>query len=450
MKKKTLLELAAVAGAILIFAYVWWIKLPVIHYNNGINLLDQGKNERAIASFQKALALKPEDIKIRFTLAEAYLVSKDEEKAESEYKKIIEFDPLYAEAYLQLAQIYLSRNMHADVLELVNRASAKGIYNSRLQQVGEDTVFRLAVNYLDQAVISYTGNNKADAYAFLEKSLKLKPDFSYANYLLGYFYYRDGDLEKSEHYLKDAIALKGDFWPAHNLLGDIYTRKGDLSAAQIEYDQALFLNRNNAGLQNDLAITLAMRKNYALALGHLQQALLLEANNPDLRYNQASIYLENKNYKEAAEAFQTLIRASPDYPGAHNGLGSVYLAQGRQKEAKEEFQQEIKSALPEFSSRPQDTGLLLRLGLAYFGAGEYKKAKELVEEVLVLQPDNLPAYALLAKIQEAEGNFRASLATLDKIKAIQPAGQESLLDLKRFSDEHIFMNQELFQGITRQ
>jgi tetratricopeptide (TPR) repeat protein len=118
-------------------------------YNNmGAALKDQGKLEEAIASYNKALSLKPDNAEAYNNMGNALKDQSKLDEAIASYNKALSLKPDYAEAY---------NNM-----------------GNALQEQGK----------LDEAIAAYN------------KALSLKPDYAEAYYNLSFPYLLQGNLDK--------------------------------------------------------------------------------------------------------------------------------------------------------------------------------------------------------------------------------------------------------------
>jgi tetratricopeptide (TPR) repeat protein len=78
-----------------------------------------------------------------------------------------------------------------------------------------------------------------DARNSLEEAIKIKPDASFAYYLLGVVYTRNKDYPKAEQNLRKALELESQLRWAHLALANLYMKKGNLKGAIDEFDAYL-------------------------------------------------------------------------------------------------------------------------------------------------------------------------------------------------------------------
>ena len=68
-------------------------------YNQGVEFAESGHYQYAIASFDKAIELKPDYHEAYYERGNAYNINGEYSKAIDDYNKTLEFYPQYAEAY---------------------------------------------------------------------------------------------------------------------------------------------------------------------------------------------------------------------------------------------------------------------------------------------------------------------------------------------------------------
>ena len=186
-RTKTLvrLSLAALALVVLFLAGRWVLHtfFPVdpavtqaLEYRNeGDRWLEQGDLTQAIASYEAALALQPDDIGYLATLAAMYQVTGQTAKAaELEARLLQQVSPSQAHTALAQAMVYID---HPDLaLPLAQQAAAEDPQNAQAFLVQADAYeargdMEQAVNQLQQAVAIAEANNNDEIVAIAKVRL---------------------------------------------------------------------------------------------------------------------------------------------------------------------------------------------------------------------------------------------------------------------------------------
>src|SRR5260370_19729732 len=94
------------------------------------------------------------------------------------------------------------------------------------------------------------------AIDYLNRALRLKPDFAAAHNNLGFALQRQGKLGEAEASLRQALRLKPDYAEAHNSLGVALWQQGRLKEAAASYQQALRVKPDYAEAHNNIRIVL--------------------------------------------------------------------------------------------------------------------------------------------------------------------------------------------------
>jgi rhomboid protease GluP len=108
-------------GALIVAGVVMWLQHSrsyMLHGQNGVGLLGQGKTDEGIAELQKAVRLRPDFAPAHAALARAYIEKRDFEDAAAEMQRLIALNPHSAAAYSQLGLIYLEQKMPAKAQDI--------------------------------------------------------------------------------------------------------------------------------------------------------------------------------------------------------------------------------------------------------------------------------------------------------------------------------------------
>jgi len=104
------------SGALLVFGGVMWLQRShsyMLHGQNGVALLGQGKTDEGIAELQKSVSLQPDFAPAHAALAQAYIAKHDFENAAVEMQRVIALNPQNEDAYYRLGLIYLEQKQPA-------------------------------------------------------------------------------------------------------------------------------------------------------------------------------------------------------------------------------------------------------------------------------------------------------------------------------------------------
>ena len=103
-------------GAVLVAGGGMWLQRSrsyMLHGQNGVGLLGQGKTDEGIAELQKSVRLRPDFAPAHSALARAYISKHDFGNAASEMQRVIALNPRSEDAYYRLGLIYLEQKQPA-------------------------------------------------------------------------------------------------------------------------------------------------------------------------------------------------------------------------------------------------------------------------------------------------------------------------------------------------
>jgi cytochrome c-type biogenesis protein CcmH/NrfG len=173
----------------------------------------RGEPEVARRRLEKLLMQEPGFYDARNVLGSIYLEMKLFREAEAEYNKARDLRPNSAAPLVSLGALYMQE---ADAT--VN--PIPGIAGVIVPGENLDIIL-------------------SDARDVLEQAIKLKPDASFAYYLLGVAHFRGNSFAKSEETLRKALALESQLRWARLALGNLYMKQNKWQEALAEFDAYL-------------------------------------------------------------------------------------------------------------------------------------------------------------------------------------------------------------------
>jgi tetratricopeptide (TPR) repeat protein len=202
------------------------------HLDMGNDYLDQGQFDQAIAEFQMAIQLDPDDTKARYNLGLAYQKQDKLEEAAAAYQEAIQLDPDLSDAHNNLGLIY-------DTWGQPDQAVAEYQEAIRINPDDDTAHYNLALSYYDQGQLD-------QAIAEYGETVRLNPDNADAHYNLGRAYYEQGKLDEAIVAWKECIRIEPGDSMAHNNVGRAYFDQGRLDEAVAELREAIRLDAGNA------------------------------------------------------------------------------------------------------------------------------------------------------------------------------------------------------------
>ncbi|MDD5198498.1 MAG: tetratricopeptide repeat protein, partial [Terrimicrobiaceae bacterium] len=162
-----------------------------------------------IASYKKALALKPDYAEAHYNAGNAFSRKGLADEAIAHYRRALELQSDYPEADLNLG-VALARQGRGD-----------------------------------------------DAVAHFQRALEMKPDYAEAHYNLGIALFQRGRADDAVAHFRRALEIQPDYAEAHHNLGIALLSQGRVREAVVHYQRALEIHPQSASWLNDLAWVLA-------------------------------------------------------------------------------------------------------------------------------------------------------------------------------------------------
>ena len=153
-------------------------------FSAGVDLVNQGKDDEAIAKFQEVIASAPNCAECYSNIGTVQVRQKKFEEAEQSYKKAIELKPTFADPYSGLATVYNAEKKPDLALEASKKAAelsaGAGAGPGAAGATGSS-----ASAVFNQGVILWNAGKIPDAQTQFEQAVKLDPNLAEAHYWLG-------------------------------------------------------------------------------------------------------------------------------------------------------------------------------------------------------------------------------------------------------------------------
>jgi tetratricopeptide (TPR) repeat protein len=248
-------------------------------------LADKGQYDAAIAVFNTALELSPDDVRANTNLANALTQKGRLDEAIAHYQKALDGNPKYLDAHTNLG--------------------------AALAQKGR----------LDEAISHY------------QKALAVDPRYPEAQANLGVAMFRKGNVDEAITHFETALEVSPKFGEAHTNLGVALIRKGKPEEAIAHFEKALTVNPDSLDAQLNLGIVLLQKGMLDEAIPHIEKALVLSPNSVELLVNLGAALVQKGRFDEAIPHFEKALTLNPDATEARFYLGNAYYLKGRIAEA---------------------------------------------------------------------------------------------------------------------
>jgi tetratricopeptide (TPR) repeat protein len=257
------------------------------------------------------------------------------------------------------------------------------LYHSAFQR--NDFTYGVAMfqhGYLDQAAESF------------QQVIAAKPDDPEGYYNLGTLSLRRNDFRQARHYLEQALKLRPNYPEAWNNLGMMAAQEGHPEEAIQNFQQSLLLRPGYAVALLNLGNVYRRQGSVEKAQECLRRALEIQPDDPEVNYSLGMLYAQQNQMQRASDYLRKAIELRPDYPEALNNLGVLFVREQDYSQAEQQFRTCIRD-VPSFDQS------YLNLARLYAMRGEKDKAKEVLLELLHMQPEHPGARQVLEMLQSS-------------------------------------------------
>ena len=295
----------------------------------------------AQACYLNAQLLAPTDFRWSYYLGPIYKNKGEIEKSIASYERALQIRPKNIPALLGAAGGHLSLNRYALAQPLFEQALA----------VDESCAPAL----VGMGKIASSKRNTEEAIQYLEAALALQPNANSIHYLLAMSYRRQGNLGKAQAHFQRVAMLerlrRGHPMPGYpdpllKELDELMTgwrrlwvrgmrafAKGRFAEAAKEYRASVALDPKNPIPRTDLGSSLARLGDLQGAAQQYAEALRISPGNPMLHYYLGTTLMGLHADEDAAEHYQAAIRSNPGFKEAHFQLANLLMRLRRYEKA---------------------------------------------------------------------------------------------------------------------
>jgi tetratricopeptide (TPR) repeat protein len=393
-------------------------------YQNYSRDRQTGVNEdmlrKALAEFEKALSIQPDDFESLVDVAGLYRASGQTEKARAALEKALAQQPNSAEALTSLAGIYLEEGKAEQGVEALERAMKTGDGDRRLLQM-------LGAAY------EQTGRHDEAAAVF-------------------------GRL------IEDIEDTGGNTLPLRRQLARSLTLAGELDQAREQYELLLEAEPREAEYYLRLSQIHREKRRFSEAWESLKQAQDLDPASLEIKYNAVMLYEAERRYDEAARALEAILEETrrPTYEARDGANRSMFLEHlGAIHRQREDFDAAIavykqigelnpdaaprvraltveahrsarafSAALTEseqaFAQFPDDRGLQVQRATLLAENGRAPEGADLLKRLLDGGERDLEVYLSLGQVYEKGKMFDEAVSALERARDLAQGPRQTL------------------------
>jgi tetratricopeptide (TPR) repeat protein len=310
---------------------------------------------------------------------------------------------------------------------MINRDGAPAATDIASTTLGAREFFEQANRYLDRYEQT---ENLDNAIKLFQQATAADPNLAAAQAGLAEAYRRYYERTKDQKWLtgartaaEKALSLDAKSAPAHATLGAVFNNLGQHADAERQLNQALAIDENNVDAVRALAGAYDGLGRIEDAETNYKKAIQLARSDWTGYKTLGVFYAAHRRYEDAGQQFNTVISLTPDNTIGYNNLGVCYLYLGRFREAVETFQSSI--AIRESASSYSN------LGAAYYFQNRYDESAEGFSKAIELAPGYYRDWGNLADAYrrsstpaaraKADDTYRRAIELIQRDLAMNPS-----------------------------
>lgn len=308
------------------------------------------------------------------------------EEALAKYEDAIESDPENVEGFVRLGYTLFALGRFTDGANRLEPALKKWPGNIPLRRAYATVLFAIDAR-------------RSEAVGHLEAIAKADPEQFDVFYLLGKFYYENGEFDLAAKSFRRYLSFRPEDVVVHGTLGNVYFKTGKFEPALAEFRLVLSLDPGNLAAQVNVANIRFKQGEYRVASALYEKLLTTHPGNLGVLFNLASCQYQLEEFEGAVARYQEFLEARPSHPTARYMAGMSLLALDRTPDARAEFETLL-------SQHPRHARGHYRVALMDAAVGKYVEARDR----LIQAEEFAPSDGWIAK---SLGDMHRALGDLD-------------------------------------
>ena len=367
----------------------------------GAALRGQGKLQKAVNSYNKAIQLKPDYAEGYYNCGNVLSLQGKLDEALQSYDKAIELKPDYAGAHYNRGNTLGQMGLPGEAIRSYDKAielkpDYAGAHYNRGNALGQ-------LGQLDEALKSY------------DKAIQLKPDYAEVHSNHGNTLKQLGQLDEALKSYGKAIQLKPDYAEAYYNRGNVLRLQGKLDEALQSYDKAIQLKPDYAEAYTNRGNVLEQIGLPGEAIGSYDKAIQLKPDFVEAYSNRGNALKQLGQMDAALEDYNKAIRLKPDFVEAHSNRGNALGELGQLDEAQKSYKKAIQLK-PDYADAHRSLTTLRKYNQE---DSHIRVMKNLLMDSALKELDRMYLYFALAKVYEDLGQYDDSFSCLEKANAFR-------------------------------
>lgn len=370
-----------------------------------LNLADTfaqaGRYDEAIATFQQAIRIRPDDPHGHNDLGNVLVLAGRPAEALPHFERALALKPDMADALSNFGNALRSLGRSEEAIVQYRRAlELKPDHAGALNNLG--------------AELAQTGRSQ-EAVPLFERALRVKPaDAAMHDNLAGALReLRRFDAALAEH--ETALRLKPDSAEAHANFARTLAALGRFDEAWRHFERALEIKPALVSARSHYASALASAGREADAFAQLQRSVELSPASAEAQQNLGVALAQSGRTEEAVRCFEQALELAPDFAAARVNLGTAFFALRRWSQAITQLQAAAKLL-------PESAPVQAQLAVALVNNDQLEQAVPHFEAALRLNPSAAEVHDNFGQLLNALGRKREAFGHLEEAARLRREG----------------------------
>jgi protein O-GlcNAc transferase len=387
--------------------------LALAHYHLGSVESATSRTADAIAEFDRAHALDPENVQYAIDLSHALLLDHQEGPA----IELLRATLAKTGAQPGSQAIEVKYRLALALQSLDNVKEAMPLLNEVIAARPDDA------EALTNTALAHVqlGDAKAGVLLYL-RALKLTPSNATLREDLGVAYLQQADLDHALEQFRAGLLIDDQSPQLHYDLALALKLKDDLAAAVPEFERAAALDPQLPDPPFTLGIIYMQQGKFEKSAASLEAALALRPGNGEAWATLGSVYEQMREPDKAVPALQKAIAFMPQQPSPHITLAAILAAQGHREEAAAE--RKIGANLTRAVTNRQKANFGLDSGTLLMKRGRTEEALVQFEDAVEADPSYAAPHIALAGALDRVGRKAEAAEERRKGEALESAATQ--------------------------
>lgn len=383
-----------------------------------------GHPDQALTILEELRRERGRDPEVLYYIGVSYMLANQLDKAEAEFKKIIQILPKNQNAYQDLVKIYEQKG-DLDKAIVYEKKLLKFV-PAGSREFGAES-FRLAMLEGRRAV------EKGDidkALSEFQKALSIDPRQPLANYSAGLIYQQEGRWVDAEKSFNNVLEVMPGNLDARLHLAAVYIDTNRLAQGSKLLQQLAGQapntpqGRQAAALLEKIRATLSRQEAPGQSIDELiKKYEALAAQNPEdagPHLDLGALYVRKRDLENARKQYEIAAKLDPTSENAHGTLAAIYDELGHYARAVDEYAVTVSLEKDPQRAAGIARDLLLALGKRFYNDHDLNESSKVFNEVLAQDPQNINALLYIGLIDSNKGELEDAETAYQQLLSISP------------------------------